>query len=179
MMLLTAVFEKVTVLSAKLPGSTSFEAVEDQPERTGIEELQMWRPRTGLMIKARTFGLEGETKDVYEDTELAIPHVPAPEGAEGAAAEQGMPDLERLSAQMVSFKERFPEHEKAVLVVANDVRYESIVQVMDTVRERAELHEDGDRKSYTYTSLFPDVSLSQRFQEEMFLTTPDEETKGG
>ncbi|MCA9771427.1 MAG: biopolymer transporter ExbD [Myxococcales bacterium] len=167
MMLLSAVFEKVTTLQAKLPGSASFISIEDQKdEPTGIEELQVWLSKTGIQIKLRSYDLEGPEKDVYKEHEASFP----------LKDEDEAPDLDAFGLELLRIKKQYPSHKKAVLVADNDVRYESIVQVMDAIREHVEFNEQ--RRAYDYVEMFPDISISQRFQEEMFLTTPEEGKAG-
>lgn len=164
MLLMTAVFEKVTVFNAKLPASASFEPYKEDPDPTGVEELQVWLSDAGMKVHLRSYGLEGEQKDVYREEEWEL-----------ANLEDGKPDLDGLAQRIVEIKARFPKHKKAVVVCDNDVRYEAIIGVMDAVRERPRLDEATNH--WTFDELFPDLSLSQRFLEEMFLTTPEEKKK--
>ena len=61
----------------------------------------------------------------------------------------------RLSEYLEQVKRRYPEQTNATLLVADDVDYDTIVQVMDAVSVRQSL--DGGR--LVRTELFPQISL--------------------
>ena len=64
-------------------------------------------------------------------------------------------DVASLSAYLEGVKARFPEKQNATLLVAQDVDYDTIVQVMDAVRLRQSL--DGGK--VVRTELFPQIAL--------------------
>jgi hypothetical protein len=64
-------------------------------------------------------------------------------------------DVVRLSAYLQDLKTRFPEKSNATLLVAEDVDYDTIVQVMDAVRVR----QSSDGPKVVRTELFPQISL--------------------
>jgi hypothetical protein len=61
----------------------------------------------------------------------------------------------RLSTYLEELKRRHPEQTNATLLVADDVDYDTIVQVMDAVSVRQSL--DGSR--LVRTELFPQIAL--------------------
>jgi hypothetical protein len=61
----------------------------------------------------------------------------------------------RLSAYLEQVKRRYPDQVSATLLVASDVDYDTIVQVMDAVSVRQSL-EGG---TPVRTVLFPQISL--------------------
>ena len=65
------------------------------------------------------------------------------------------PDVARLSEYLEQVKSRFPDKSHATLLVANDVDYDTIVQVMDAVSVRQRM--DGRR--LVRTELFPQIAL--------------------
>ena len=65
------------------------------------------------------------------------------------------PDVVRLSEYLEQVKARFPDKAHATLLVANDVDYDTIVQVMDAVSVRQRM--DGRR--LVRTDLFPQIAL--------------------
>jgi biopolymer transport protein ExbD len=70
------------------------------------------------------------------------------------AVEAGQ-DVVRLSAYLERLKARFPEKTNATLLVAEDVDYDTIVQVMDAVRMR----QSTAGAKVVRTELFPQISL--------------------
>jgi biopolymer transport protein ExbD len=72
------------------------------------------------------------------------------------ALRDGRYDLDRLQQELLRIKGAYKTDDAIILMVADDVNFDSIVKVMDTVRERTEI-EQGQRR---ITTLFPEVSLS-------------------
>ena len=64
-------------------------------------------------------------------------------------------DVVRLSAYLEGLKARFPDKLNATLLVAEDVDYDTIVQVMDAVRVR----QSADGSKVVSTQLFPQIAL--------------------
>lgn len=64
-------------------------------------------------------------------------------------------DVVRLSAYLEALKARFPDKQSATLLVAEDVDYDTIVQVMDAVRVR----QSTDGGKVVRTELFPQIAL--------------------
>lgn len=64
--------------------------------------------------------------------------------------------LGELRQVLLRIKARFPEHSSATVLVAPDVAYETLIQVMDYVRMYPQESEAGE---VVQTALFPDISL--------------------
>jgi hypothetical protein len=64
-------------------------------------------------------------------------------------------DVVQLSASLERLKERFPDTQSATLLVAEDVDYDTIVQVMDAVRVR----QSSEGSRVVSRTLFPQISL--------------------
>ena len=69
---------------------------------------------------------------------------------------EGNFDLQKLREELLRLKSGYKTDDAIILLVADDVPFESIVKVMDTVREQVEFA-DGRRN---ITNLFPQISLS-------------------
>ena len=64
-------------------------------------------------------------------------------------------DIARLAEYLVDLKHRLPDTTQATLLVAEDVDYDTIVQVMDAVR----VHQTVAGGKVTRETLFPQISL--------------------
>jgi hypothetical protein len=64
-------------------------------------------------------------------------------------------DVVKLSGYLEQVKARFPDKTQATLLVAPDVDYDTIVQVMDAVRVRQSM----DGAKVVRTELFPQIAL--------------------
>lgn len=85
-----------------------------------------------------------------------------PEGREPEALTVELPlvdgryDVGKLQAELLRIKGSYKTDDAIILMVGDDVSFDAIVKVMDTVRERVE-YQSGARR---ITRLFPEVSLS-------------------
>ena len=107
-LIFTAVFSKTSVLEVNLPGPGAPAAAT-----TPTFELEVIVRRGAIEIADRNQGV--------------LETVPA------TATGQ---DVVRVSAYLEGLKGRFPDKQNATLLVAPDVDYDTIVQVMDAVRVR-------------------------------------------
>jgi biopolymer transport protein ExbD len=126
-LIFSAVFSKTSVLELNLPGPGARTAAEAPPI-----ELEVIVRRAGIDLADRNTGV--------------LATVPV------AAAGQ---DLARLSELLAELKQRHPKVDGATLLVAEDVDYDTIVQVMDAVRVRQTI----EGAKVTSTELFPRISL--------------------
>ena len=126
-LIFTAVFSKTSILEVHLPGPGA-RAANVVPAL----ELEVIVRRGGIEVADRGTGV--------------LERLPA------IAAGQ---DVVQLSAILERLKERFPDARRATLLVADDVDYDTIVQVMDAVRVRQSM--DGSR--VVRRTLFPQISL--------------------
>ena len=126
-LIFTAVFSKTSVLEVNLPGpGTQAAAAESR------FELELILRKSGI-----------EVADRHQGVLETIPAV-----ATGQ-------DVVQLSASLERLKERFPDTQSATLLVAEDIDYDTIVQVMDAVRVRQSTA--GSR--VVSRPLFPQIAL--------------------
>ena len=127
-LIFTAVFSRTSVLEVNLPGPE----VQAPPTEPTLE-LEVILRRTGIEVADRNLG-------VLQTIPLTA---------------TGYQDAVRLSKQLVDIKNRFPDKVNATLLVADDVDYDTIVQVMDAMRVQQKV--EGTKVSST--TLFPQISL--------------------
>jgi biopolymer transport protein ExbD len=126
-LIFTAVFSRTSILEVHVPGP----GPQAGTPQSALE-LEVILRRSGLEIADRNSGV--------------LSTVPV------IASGQ---DVVRLSALLEDVKERFPDKRNATLLVAEDVDYDTIVQVMDAVRVRQRT--DGSR--VVSRELFPQIAL--------------------
>jgi biopolymer transport protein ExbD len=126
-LIFTAVFSKTSILEVHLPGPGAKAA----PQVPSLE-LEVIVRRGGLEVADRHGGV--------------LKSVPV------TAAGQ---DVIALSAYLEGLKARFPDKQNATLLVAEDVDYDTIVQVMDAVRVR----QSNVGGKVVRRELFPQISL--------------------
>ncbi|MFQ6022371.1 MAG: ExbD/TolR family protein [Acidiferrobacterales bacterium] len=126
-LLITAVFSRITILELNLPPAAASKA---KPKK----ELQ-------LEIVIRTDSL-----DVGDRNSGLIKRI--------RNKNDGY-DLKSLSQILQEIKARFPDKNNAMILAETTTSYDSLVQVMDTVRI-VEVMQDG---SVVQAELFPDISI--------------------
>lgn len=126
-LIFTAVFSKTSVLEVNLPGPGT-QAAAEQP---GFE-LELILRRTGIEVADRNQGV--------------LETIPA------VASGQ---DVAKLTAYLAALKQKVPDVNHATLLVAEDVDYDTIVQVMDAARVRQTVA--GGKVSRE--TLFPQIAL--------------------
>ena len=104
-LLMTAVFARITILELDLPSSASGKPTE---------------PTFRLEVIVRKAGLELTNGNALIAT---IPNV------------DGAYDLKTLSELAVSLKRDYPRTDSASVLLEPDVEYDSLIQVMDAIRE--------------------------------------------
>ena len=129
-LLITAVFSRLTILELNLPGSSS-EPVEPQDQTFQLEIIVR---QDKIEVADRNQGLLG----IYPNTD---------EGYDYAA----------LADKLVQLKERYPTKTDAAILLEQDIAYDTLVQVMDTVRVAQEVDEDDVQVKRS--DLFPDISI--------------------
>ncbi|MGI9234629.1 MAG: ExbD/TolR family protein [Woeseiaceae bacterium] len=127
-LLITAVFSRLAILELNLPGSSS-EPVEPQEQ---VFQLEVIVRKEKIEVGDRNQGLLG----VY------------PNGEEGY-------DYGALSTKLAELKKRYPKKTDASILLEQDIAYDTLVQVMDTVR----VAEKAEEKSVVRSDLFPDISI--------------------
>ena len=129
-LLITAVFSRLTILELNLPGSSS-EPVDPQEQTFQLEIIVR---QDKIEVGDRNQGLLG----IYPNTD---------DGYDYAA----------LAEKLVQLKERYPAKTDAAILLEQEIAYDTLVQVMDTVRVAQEV--DEDEVLVKRTDLFPDISI--------------------
>ncbi len=129
-LLITAVFSRLTILELNLPGSSS-EPVEPQEQTFQLEIIVR---QDKIEVGDRNQGLLG----VYPNTD---------DGYDYAA----------LAEKLSELKERYPSKTDASVLLEQEIAYDTLVQVMDTVRVSQEV--DEEEVLVKRTELFPDISI--------------------
>ncbi len=139
-LLITAVFSRITILELNLPAAAD-QAQQDQPREFRLE------------IVVRTDGIEVGDRDGG-----LIRRVPL---------KGGVHDYEQLSQLLQQIKARFPDKLDATLLLEPDTDYETVVQVMDSVRS-ARVVQAG---SVVSAELFPEISIGDAPDTRMKVAT--------
>lgn len=129
-LLITAVFSRLAVLELNLPSSESTLAEEQEPEFM-------------LEITVREALIEVGDRNV--GTLSSIDN-----SAEGY-------DFDELSGYLQRVKQQFPDKVNATILLEQDIPYDVLVQVMDTVRVFEQVDE-ADSLAARY-ELFPEISI--------------------
>ena len=125
-LLITAVFSRTAVLELNLPGPSTEPAAEDKQEF----HLEITVRQARIEVSDRDTGLMKTLVKTGDDY-----------------------DLTGLRDYLKQVKIRFPDKIDATLLLEPDIVYDTVVQVMDTVRV-APLAEGG-----AYGELFPEISI--------------------
>jgi len=129
-LLITAVFSRLTILELNLPGSSS-EPVDPQEQTFQLEIIVR---QDKIEVGDRNQGLLG----VYPNTD-------------------GVYDYAALAEKLSELKQRYPTKTDASVLLEQEIAYDTLVQVMDTVRVAQEV--DEDEVLVKRTELFPDISI--------------------
>ncbi|MCO4811311.1 MAG: biopolymer transporter ExbD [Gammaproteobacteria bacterium] len=129
-LLITAVFSRLAVLELNLPGSSN-EPVDPQEQTFQLEVIVR---QDKIEVGDRNQGLLG----IY------------PNGVEGY-------DYDALADKLAELKERYPTKTNASILLEQDIAYDTLVQVMDTVRVAQDIDEENEQ--IIRSDLFPDISI--------------------
>ena len=137
-LLITAVFSRITVLQLNLPEEAGAEAAQDIPDDINIEVIV----RNNLIELS-----DGEASiGVYEN-------LPNPDPDSDVA----FYDWNALNYNLSLLRQVLPDDKTDATILMEDaVRYNYMVQAMDSVRLLVQEDEDGAPQAY---SLFPDISF--------------------
>ena len=132
-LLITAVFSRIAILELNLPGSST-EPVEPQDQ---VFQLEIIVRTDKIEVGDRNQGLLG----IYPNTENGY-------------------DFDAVAEKLVQLKERYPDKTDASILLEQEIAYDTLVQIMDTVRlsVAVEVDED-DERSLVRSDLFPDISI--------------------
>ena len=134
-LIFTAVFSKTNVLELNLPSSSA--GVPDLPEGLQLE----------VIVRANAIDVADRATGVLQSL---------PNTAAGY-------DLDELGNYLERVKAKFPDNQAATILMAPDISYDVLVQVMDTVRVRV-LPASQARPGVPATGpvqaeLFPEISV--------------------
>jgi len=127
-LLITAVFSRVAILELNLPSSN--DQPNDMPETVQLEVVVR---ASRLEVAERNTGLL-----------TSLPRI------------DGDYDLEGLSAYLKRVKSKYPDKIDATILLEQEVPYDVLVQVMDTVRVYPAESEAGEK---IQAELFPEISI--------------------
>ncbi len=152
LLLLSAVFERLSALQVKLPEASTLENTgESKKDPTGIVELRLLLREDGIALEGTlSHDPSGAEKETYEDILYDFP------------VQGDRYDMEGLQKSLLGLKREYPRHEAIVFLVDDKVSYDLIVQAMDACRQYYTV-KDGEKQSF---SLFPEIALSEAFSEE-------------
>lgn len=129
-LIFTAVFSKTNILELNLPSSTA--GVPDLPEGLQLE----------VIVREASIDVADRKTGVLQNL---------PNTAAGY-------DLEGLGAYLGRVKAKFPQNQAATILMAPDISYDTLVQVMDTVRVRVVPAATGGAAP-VQAELFPEISV--------------------
>jgi len=129
-LLITAVFSRLAILELNLPSSEATLAEEKEPEF----QLEITVRETGIEVGDRNAGVLNRIENTNEGY-----------------------DLGELSGYLQRVKQQFPDKANATVLLEQEIPYEVLVQVMDTVRIVERIDESQSR-AVKY-ELFPEISI--------------------
>ncbi|NOZ54292.1 MAG: biopolymer transporter ExbD [Gammaproteobacteria bacterium] len=129
-LLITAVFSHMTILELNLPPASQVKPDQNKPKKEVNFELII---REKSVTVSDTLGGPIKRFDIVAD-EL---------------------DVEGISALLVRIKQKFPDKLNISLLLEQDVQYDRLVQMMDTVRLVTEMEDGVEVKK----ELFPQISI--------------------
>ncbi len=132
-LLITAVFSRLAILELNLPGSSS-EPVEPQDQ---VFQLEVIVRSDKIEVGDRNQGLLG----IYPNTDDGY-------------------DFGAVGAKLAQLKVRYPDKTEASILLEQEIAYDTLVQIMDTVRVSVEVESgEDDEKTLVRSDLFPDISI--------------------
>ena len=132
-LLITAVFSRLAILELNLPGSST-EPVEPQDQ---VFQLEVIVRSDKIEVADRNQGLLGSY----------------PNGVDGY-------DFNAVSEKLAQLKKRYPDKTDASILLEQEIAYDTLVQIMDTVRVSIEIKiDEDDEQKLIRSDLFPDISI--------------------
>lgn len=129
-LLITAVFSRLAVLELNLPSSESTLAEEQEPEF----QLEITVRESMIEVGDRNVGTLSRIDNTQEGY-----------------------DLVELSGYLQRVKQQFPDKANATILLEQDIPYDVLVQVMDTVRVFEQV--DEAQSLAARYELFPEISI--------------------
>ncbi|MEW5249770.1 ExbD/TolR family protein [Microbulbifer sp. 2201CG32-9] len=161
-LLVSAVFSRVTILELNMPSGAGGGAPDDPTVTVEVvvrkSALEISDGEKVIARFPNLIDLSAEVK-AGEDTALA---------GTGGDQPQALPftdevyDLRRLREFLLEVKASYPDKTDSILLMEEDIAYEYLVGIMDTVRSadvRAEGSDPDDPDAVERVALFPDISI--------------------
>jgi biopolymer transport protein ExbD len=127
-LLITAVFSRLTILQLNLPAEST-EALENEQ----VLNIEVIVRKGSIQVADRGTGLLKALPD----------------------SATGQHDLKGLSDYLLFVKQKYPQKTDATVLLEPDTSYDTVVQIMDTVRAYT-AEQDG---RFLQAELFPDISI--------------------
>ena len=132
-LLITAVFSRLAIIELNLPGSST-EPVEPQDQ---VFQLEVIVRSDKIEVADRNQGLLG----IYPNVEDGY-------------------DFDAVGEKLVQLKTRYPDKTDASILLEQEIPYDTLVQIMDTVRISVEVEVgENDVRTLVRSDLFPDISI--------------------
>jgi len=132
-LLITAVFSRLAIIELNLPGSST-EPVEPQDQ---VFQLEVIVRSDKIEVADRNQGLLG----IYPNVEDGY-------------------DFDAVGEKLVQLKTRYPDKTDASILLEQEIPYDTLVQIMDTVRVSVEMEVgEDDERTLVRSDLFPDISI--------------------
>lgn len=128
-LLISAVFSRVTILELSVPTAAAVASTANKPE-FNVE----------VIVR--------EEKLEFSNGSKVIATIPKKDGEY---------DLKKLSSLLLSVKADHPQKEDAMVLMEPEIKYDYLIQVMDTVRGAKEWEKEG--AAIRNKPLFPDISI--------------------
>lgn len=139
-LLSVAVFSRLAVIDIDLPAPTADALAQLQPGKLQLE----------VVIRADAFEVGDRVGGLIQRIERR-----AALDAASAATEPDRPALDALATLLLQLKARYPDQKEATVLAETDTAYDTLVQVMDTLRA-GPLHSTG---ASPQAELFPQLSV--------------------
>jgi biopolymer transport protein ExbD len=136
-LLSVATMEKLGAHDVNLPQQTQDFTKESPLE---VKNLGVSLSRTGLVLRGLVVAGGREPEALHAEWPIV----------------EGRYDLPRLRDELLRIKAGYKTDAAIILMIADDVSFDAVVQVMDTVREQIVV--EGGRRHVT--TLFPEISIS-------------------
>jgi len=132
-LLITAVFSRLAILELNLPGSST-EPVDPQDQ---VFQLEVIVRSDKIEVADRNQGLLG----IYPKVEDGY-------------------DFDAVGEKLAQLKDRYPDKTDASILLEQEISYDTLVQIMDTVRISVEIEVgENDVRTLVRSDLFPDISI--------------------
>lgn len=138
-LLVSAVFSRVTVLELKMPPASGAIPEKDMSKKN--EDLAL-----EVIIRKNSIEVADRNGDFYKKFDNL----------------KAEPDIRSLGQQLRELKSRFPKKRDASILLEDDISYEVLVQVMDSLREDTTVRNNDGSSA----ELFPDISIGDAPPDE-------------